>query len=266
MKITNEMTQAAYAIAKKVYEKTTLRKEGIDELHSKNGMNKGTASDLISNFNYMLNGERYARTLNAYTTEYFLNNIHNDYGDEGLQNALTALYKHFTYYESIRDVRRHKIRDIYNNFNKYLLIQPEAKEDINEQEELVNLYKNKSRLDLLRELEETYQDKNEKIERTLTAYKRNNKAIALIKILKSFKCQICGISIIKKDKSNYIEAAHIIPSHKKGEETLGNIILLCPNHHKEFDLGNTIDINVNAGFVEFKMNDVDYKIKLSIDN
>jgi predicted HNH restriction endonuclease len=41
-------------------------------------------------------------------------------------------------------------------------------------------------------------------------YKRDNKAIALIKLLRDFKCQICGTTIVKKNGSRYIEAAHNI--------------------------------------------------------
>lgn len=31
--------------------------------------------------------------------------------------------------------------------------------------------------------------------------------------------------------------AHIKPVHKNGKSILGNLLVLCPNHHKEFDLG-----------------------------
>ena len=44
-----------------------------------------------------------------------------------------------------------------------------------------------------------------------------------------------------------------------------NILLLCPNHHKEFDLGNTSIINISDEKVKFLMNDSEYEILLSID-
>ncbi|MFH2029353.1 MAG: HNH endonuclease [Bacteroidota bacterium] len=37
-----------------------------------------------------------------------------------------------------------------------------------------------------------------------------------------------------------MEAAHIKPKHKKSKETPENILILCPNHHKEFDFGRRI--------------------------
>lgn len=68
-------------------------------------------------------------------------------------------------------------------------------------------------------------------------YKRDNRTIALLKTLRGHKCQICGKAIEKKDGTFYVEAAHITPKSEKGQEIPSNILLLCPNHHKEFDLG-----------------------------
>ncbi len=265
MKITEEMTKAAFKVAKDIYEKEISRKKGIENLHSSYGMNKGSATDLISNFNYMMTGERYARTLNSYTTEYFLNNIYTHYGEAGLLNALTALNKHFTYYESIRNVTRHKIRAIYAKYRTYILIDPIIQDDLNEQEEIIYKYKTKSREQLLAELSSIYQGDDRKIEKKHNEYKRINKAIGIIKILRNFKCQICNSFILKKNGEYYIEAAHIIPKNKKGKETLGNIILLCPNHHKEFDLGDTKGIEISDHDLKFFMNEKKYEIKLSID-
>jgi predicted restriction endonuclease len=93
-------------------------------------------------------------------------------------------------------------------------------------------------------------------------YKRNNKAIALIKLLRGFKCQICNTTIIKKDGSKYIEAAHIEAKHKKGKETLNNIILLCPNHHKEFDCGKVFINSHDSNYIDFTMSGLQHKLKL----
>jgi predicted restriction endonuclease len=57
-----------------------------------------------------------------------------------------------------------------------------------------------------------------------------------------------------------VEAAHIKPKHLKGGETLDNIILLCPNHHKEFDLGNTVLINHTKSNIEFSINGKEYNL------
>ena len=82
-------------------------------------------------------------------------------------------------------------------------------------------------------------------------YKRNNKTIAQLKILRDFKCQICGTKIKKKNGEFYIEAAHIIPKREKGCEVPKNILILCPNHHKEFDFGDRSIIHHTEKEIEF---------------
>ena len=50
------------------------------------------------------------------------------------------------------------------------------------------------------------------------------------------KCFICK-KIIQVKKGNYSEAAHIRPLGKGGFDSPDNVIVLCPNHHVEFDYG-----------------------------
>ena len=45
------------------------------------------------------------------------------------------------------------------------------------------------------------------------------------------------------------EIHHITPSSKGGKEDIENLILLCPNHHKQADLG-LIDIETLKGYVK----------------
>jgi hypothetical protein len=91
-------------------------------------------------------------------------------------------------------------------------------------------------------------------------HKRDNHAIALIKIVYDFKCQICGKAIIKRNGKRYIEAAHIIPKSKGGGETLDNILVLCPNHHKEFDLGKRGRIINEAERISFILDGKEYSV------
>ena len=96
------------------------------------------------------------------------------------------------------------------------------------------------------------------------AYKRDNQTIADLKIYHYYKCQICKTRIKKEDGSYYIEAAHIKPKSKKGPETPDNILILCPNHHKEFDYGNTQIIKHSKKKIVFKMNGKRHEIDLAI--
>lgn len=63
--------------------------------------------------------------------------------------------------------------------------------------------------------------------RTSTEYRRFQKN-ALRKY--GYKCAICGY-----DK--FVNACHIKPRFQGGSDDISNAIVLCPNHHAEFDYG-----------------------------
>jgi hypothetical protein len=139
-------------------------------------------------------------------------------------------------------------------------------QDEKEQQELIEFYKKtKTKKELLEDLKNLQPTDSEEIFVNQKTYKRDNLTIAKIKILRDFKCQICGTAIIKRDGSKYIEAAHIKAKHQKGRETLDNIILLCPNHHKEFDLGDRLIKFHNSNFIDFMLNGRRHKINLTTE-
>jgi len=69
--------------------------------------------------------------------------------------------------------------------------------------------------------------------------RNDHKIVRLLKEATNYKCQFpnCISEIQTKSGAKYIEVAHIKPVHKGGQSVLGNLIVLCPNHHKEFDYG-----------------------------
>jgi putative restriction endonuclease len=126
------------------------------------------------------------------------------------------------------------------------------------------LQKNKSREQLVDELIKSKPKDDETITIKRIQYKRDNYTIALIKQVRGHKCQICSKEIITKDGSKYIEAAHIVPKSEKGKETPDNILLLCPNCHKEFDLGDREVITHSKKEIVFSINGTKHKINLTI--
>ncbi|MGW0712833.1 HNH endonuclease signature motif containing protein [Streptomyces sp. NPDC002643] len=50
--------------------------------------------------------------------------------------------------------------------------------------------------------------------------------------------EVDGKCPIRYCQSTTIELAHITPSKKGGGNDFGNLIYLCPNHHREFDTGD----------------------------
>ena len=58
-----------------------------------------------------------------------------------------------------------------------------------------------------------------------------------VKMLYTFRCQVCSLQIELPCKVFYAEGAHIRPLGKphNGQDDLSNILCLCPNHHVMFD-------------------------------
>lgn len=105
-------------------------------------------------------------------------------------------------------------------------------------------------------------DETELITIQQKTYKRNNILIAKIKKDRNFECQICNTKILKSNGSYYIEAAHIKAKKDKGNERKENILILCPNHHKEFDFGKREILKHTINSINFKLNDVVYELSL----
>lgn len=258
--MTNE--ELTYKISKDSYEGIISKADGINKLADKINMNRGSASIMIGQvFPMMIEGQLFKRTLSVSYFDCFLKCIHNDYGTEQLSISLSALKKHIDYIAGTGDSKV-KLKRVYG---KYLDLIPESQRDEIEQLEIVDTYKDKTKSELREELITSSKNIDELIVINHKTYKRDNKSIALIKILRDFKCQICGHYIIKKDGSKYVEAAHIVSKNKRGKEIAENILLLCPNHHKEFDLGNRQIINHTHELIKFKLNETEHEIKLSID-
>lgn len=60
-----------------------------------------------------------------------------------------------------------------------------------------------------------------------------------LKTIHDNQCQICGYAIRLSNGKGYSEAHHIQPlgGDHKGPDIAENILILCPNHHAECDLG-----------------------------
>jgi hypothetical protein len=137
-------------------------------------------------------------------------------------------------------------------------------DDSKEQEELLPLITSQSKQDIIEELERVKPQTPELVEFHGKQYKRDNKTIVQLKRLRDFKCQICGTFIQKKDNTPYIEAAHITEKRHKGPEAPDNILILCPNHHKEFDLGNKIIIEKSTEKIVFELNGRKHELSLEL--
>ncbi|WP_162287768.1 HNH endonuclease [Candidatus Nitrosotalea okcheonensis] len=133
-----------------------------------------------------------------------------------------------------------------------------------EQSYLESIELNKTKDEIRKELRDVSPQTPQMIEVRGRKCKRDNKTIVQLKILRDFKCQICGHTFRQKNGKFYAEGAHIDKKSKFGPETSSNIMILCPNHHREFDLGNTEIIKRTMDEIIFKLNGIPHRIKLSL--
>lgn len=152
-----------------------------------------------------------------------------------------------------------------NTYKQQTPLKATTSNDEKEQARIEHIFRNKKRKDILKALQKAEATRHRKVKVQNTLYERDNCLIALIKLFRNNRCQICNTAIKKKDGTNYAEAAHIIPKHKKGNELPSNIMVLCPNHHKEFDFGSKLIISKTENLIVFVLNGKKHSIDLAIN-
>jgi hypothetical protein len=98
-----------------------------------------------------------------------------------------------------------------------------------------------NKVDILNKIIDCENDKSEIITINGRSYKRHNYLMVQIKKYRDYKCQFCSTKIPKSKGDYYIEACHIKAKSEGGKDKLGNILILCPNCHKLFDLNERVD-------------------------
>jgi hypothetical protein len=86
--------------------------------------------------------------------------------------------------------------------------------------------------------------------------RKDARIVKWLKELYNNKCQFpgCEAKVQTKSGEYYVEVAHITSVADGGKSTLDNLLVLCPNHHKEFDLGDREIIERNDKHIEGKLN------------
>jgi HKD family nuclease len=117
-KITYDMIEVAYEVAKGVYEGKYKFDQGRNAISARSGMSIGSSGDFIRNFRAMMEGDEYQRTLNNEATKYYLESIRNDFGIERLKTALLACQKHVDYYSTLGHGKLRGVEQIIAEYSK----------------------------------------------------------------------------------------------------------------------------------------------------
>ncbi|MFD2719985.1 HNH endonuclease [Hymenobacter monticola] len=262
MKIPDSVVPDIYLICQRVFNNELTAAQGNRHLVETYGLNQSSVDTFIRNFEHMLNGRRFRRTLNLFAMRYFLERFTIDYDSQTLFKALSALMQHISYIEDQTGGKHPGMRQVFSEFVTRL---PQDFQDEFEQDDIEEDVKSTPREKLIAYLKNLKKTDDDHVMIDGKSYKRDNHTLAVIKQLRDFACQVCNTKILKRDGTFYIEAAHIKARSQFGRETPDNILLLCPNHHKEFDYGETEITFHDADKVVFMMNGKSYSVTLTIE-
>lgn len=116
VKVTPEMTRLCYEKAKAVYRNPYLDTNDLaNEVSAQTGMNFDTAKMNIYSITQLLKGEEYKRLLSADSLDMCLEMISNEFGQDGLEKALTAVKLHISYLKTIGNPAW-KLQNVYNKY------------------------------------------------------------------------------------------------------------------------------------------------------
>lgn len=215
-----EFIEAAYNTSKQFYLKDISMQDARNNL-SAIGMNKGSAFINVKVFKYLMEGERFTRTLTAPTFDFFLKNILNDFGQKRLSVCLNALSMHIEYMETTRNYRMGLLREVYKKYTS--LINESNGEGNDEEEDTFPEGKEKYRLHRFKE--------------------RNKKLIAIAKekyklTTPNMNCQVCQFSFAEcygELGTDFIEAHHVFPISALTTQTsvrIEDLAMVCSNCHR----------------------------------
>ncbi len=136
--------------------------------------------------------------------------------------------------------------------------------DVSEQTSLIE--SESDGLSVLKLLNDRYLNAPPK-ERNKVVQNHLDRGVAVTRALKSLlgaECQVCGwAGFEKKNGDGYIEAHHLVQLSDKEEGSLctDNVVLLCPNCHREIHYGDTFSANGNGDYIEISLSNHKAKIR-----
>lgn len=101
---------------------------------------------------------------------------------------------------------------------------------------------------------------------TILRIVRDSKIATDLKKVYGYKCQVCSLAI-NTSNGYYAEGAHVRPLGKphNGDDSIANLLCLCPNHHVMFDKGS-FSINDDFKLIGDESGELNIHPKHNIDS
>jgi len=236
-KVSESQIHAVYELGKQVANNELGLSAAAEILAEEYRMKQSTAVSYVNTLRCILDGREYQRTVNLAATRYFLERIRDDFGQSGLQRAVSACNQHLRYYGRKGKSELPSLRTLLDEF--------ESPADLEGQDAQARFYKEVRHSiaddDNLRQrrLEQASPIPKTEI-REVRFFLRNPDVVAAVLLRANGFCERCNREapfVRAKDGTPYLEVHHVVQLADGGEDTVDNAIALCPNCHRELHFG-----------------------------
>ena len=221
-KVSKEAIHSAYSLGLQVYRNLLSEEDAKDELMKTFKIAERTAVAYINGLLKLLDGKKYVSTITEYGTEYYLEQIKNDFGNEGLLSALQAVKKHSEYFAKRKEKGEGGIVYPAKILKKYSHLLEQEIEYADE----------------LKESSKSKYIEGAKKEVIVNAYERDSAARAKCLEIHGYLCSVCNFDFLKEYGEigrKYIHVHHITDLSTVGKEyevdPKNDLIPVCPNCH-----------------------------------
>lgn len=221
MKITQEATHRIFDLAKQVFN-GNIKKEDVKSLaEAEHLMSRASAAFYVDIYAYLRKGIAYKKTMNLYSTEYFLRSINTELGKKALSTALISVNAHLNYYNEQgkgQQVSITKLVDLLEDeFNVFDIVSSNYPDEVSGTTEYGEGAVKKV---------------------TINAYERNSNARRRCIEIHGLNCKVCTLNFENTYGElgvGFIHIHHIIDlaiissEYKVNPET--DLVPVCPNCH-----------------------------------
>ncbi|MFT5717188.1 MAG: 5-methylcytosine-specific restriction protein A [Oleiphilaceae bacterium] len=231
--------EQTFSISKRVYAKELSMAAGARELESQYDVNINSAKIGIAVYGKLVQGLEFKRALSSPDMEYYLERFCFEGGSPSLENPISALWKHISYYEKKNGVNLRSLRQVAERCVSKLKSLSSSDEMESDFQETIN----KARQNSEKERESFLQSAPKKPKSrsvTVQVYDRNPHVVIATLLRANGKCERClskAPFTRKSDNSPYLEVHHKIRLADNGDDSVENAIALCPNCHRQKHYG-----------------------------